>query len=136
MFTSAQPRVLLERWSDVIEKYYESFQENLKIFGFKEKFFTLEELHQELRRVSPYAIVMINFMLPSFLSSTEDVIDMEAIPEDTMELPEDGAYIKKIFKNEKTRKVMIGAMIQCDRLGFLDVVEKDIENTPKESSKN
>lgn len=133
MFTSAQPKVLKERWFDVMEEYHSSFQEDLKLFGFEETFFTLEEFHQELKRLSPYAFLMINVMLPSFISATDDVIDMESLPEDDPQLPEEGEYIKKLFRNEKTRKIMIGAVAQCDRLGFLDVISKAIADVQDQS---
>lgn len=128
LFTSAQPQALTERWNDLIKVYYDAFQKDSKSFGLKDTYFTLQEFHQELKRLSPYAFHLIIVMLPSVLSDTEDVIDMESIDSETFEIPEGGNSFKQTFRKEKSRNVIIQFFQHYDRLGYLEEVEKVIQD--------
>lgn len=128
LFTSVQPQVLSEKWSELIESYYNAFLQYWKLYSLEEKCFTLDELHRELQRLSPHAFNMICSMLPHVINRTDDVIDMEAVNPDALEIPDDGHFIKQTFRREKTRNIMIQYFKHCDKLGYIDEIQKTMDN--------
>ena len=66
-------------------------------------------------------------MMPNVLNETDDIIDMESIPEDSFEIPDGCAYLRKVLSKDWSRTNVLGTIAQMDRLGYLDQVEKLIQ---------
>ncbi|KAL1140736.1 hypothetical protein AAG570_000666 [Ranatra chinensis] len=118
--SSVRPEIRDEDYGPLLQEYHTSLTWHLKRFGYAgDNVPSLEDVKEELKRKSLYALVLACMMLNFLFAEPEEVPDLEELLKEFMKTNDIPANMKTMFSKEFTRAAK-SIVSLCQRQGAFD----------------